>query len=66
MGDYHDGRGITLNSLKEQLYSLNMQMLLAIQNHNEEVQKKIEKQTAEVQGELDRMNLRGKNKNRNQ
>ena len=41
-------RGITLNSLKEELYSLNMRMLLAIQNHNEEMQKELKNEMAWV------------------
>ena len=61
MGDYHksktaaSSRGTTLNSLKDQLHSLNMRMLLAMQNHNEDAQEEIKKQTAEVQREIDRM-----------
>ena len=49
-------RGITLNSLKEELYSLNMRMLLAIQNHNEEMQKELKKEMARVQEEIAGMN----------
>ena len=63
MGDYHSmpssiHRGTTLNSLKDQLYSLNMRMLLAMQNHDEEAQEAIKKQMAAVQKEIDRMCLR--------
>ena len=50
-------RGITLNSLKEELYSLNMRMLLAIQNQNEEMQKELKKEMARVQEEIAGMNL---------
>lgn len=52
MGDNHSrplNRAGTLNSLKEQMYSLNMRMLLAMQNHDEEAQEKIRKQMAAVQ-----------------
>lgn len=48
-------RGITLNSLKEELYSLNMRMRLAMQNHNEEEQEALRKEIAEVQEEIDCM-----------
>ena len=63
MSDYRPkakpaSRGVTLNSLKTELYSLNMRMLLAMQNHDEEAQEDIEKQMAAVQGEIDRMCLR--------
>ncbi len=61
MGDYRKSStalpvpGTTLNNLKDQLYSLNMRMLLAIQNHDEETQKRIKKQMTEVQAEIDSM-----------
>lgn len=62
MGDHQTepgsvNRGTTLNSLKEQLYSLNMRMLLAMQNHDEDAQKDIKEQMAAVQEEIDRMCL---------
>ena len=71
MGDSHKSkaapanRGTTLNVLKDQLYSLNMRMLWAMQNHNEEAQEEIKKQMAAVQEEIDRMCLRGRYQNRN-
>ena len=61
MGDYHKSaatlahRGVTLNSLKDQLYSLNMRMLLAMQNHNETAQKELKKQIARIQEEINLM-----------
>lgn len=61
MGDYRksktalSSRGITLNDLKDELCSLNMRLLLAIQNHDQEVQEEIKKQIAGVQDEIDRM-----------
>lgn len=58
-------RGTTLNVLKDQLYSLNMRMLLAMQSHNEEAQEEIKKQMAGVQKEIDRMCLGGRSLNRN-
>ena len=58
-------RGTTLNVLKDQLYSLNMRMLLAMQSHNEEAQEEIKKQMAGVQQEIDRMCLGGRSLNRN-
>ncbi|MCI9213874.1 MAG: hypothetical protein HFF75_01235 [Oscillospiraceae bacterium] len=51
-------RGVTLHYLKDQLYSLNMRLLLAIQHHNEEIQEDIKKQMAEIQAEIDQMCLR--------
>ena len=64
MGDYYSepgsvNRGTTLNSLKNQLYSLNMRMLLAMQNHDEDAQKDITEQMAVVQAEIDQMCLGG-------
>lgn len=59
MGSYqtskaaHSARGITLNDLKEQLCSLNMRMLLAMQNHDEDAQKEVEKQMEAVRAEMD-------------
>ena len=50
-------RGVTLNSLKDQLYFLNMRMLLAMQNHDEDAQKDITEQIAAVQAEIDQMCL---------
>lgn len=58
MGDDHSrphNRAGTLNALKEQLYSLNMRMLLAMQNHDEDAQEDIQKQMAAVQMEIDQM-----------
>lgn len=62
MGDYHSetrpaNRGVTLNSLKEQLYSLNMRLLLALRNHDEETQADISRQIAQVQAEIERVGL---------
>lgn len=62
MNDYRSkatpaSRGVTLNSLKDQLYSLNMRLLLAMQHHNEEVQNDIRKQMEAVQAEIDQMCL---------
>lgn len=53
--DIPKDRRTTLNNLREQLHSLNMRMLLAVQNHNEEAQEEIKRQMAEVQKEIDRM-----------
>lgn len=71
MGDRHRpkaefaSRGTTLNVLKDQLHSLNMRMLLAMQSHNEETQEEIRTQMAEVQKEIDHMSLGGGYLNRN-
>lgn len=64
MGDYRSKRqpstrAGTLNALKEQLYSLNMRMLLAMQNHDEDAQENIRRQMAAVQMEIDQMCLGG-------
>lgn len=64
MDDYHSrprtsNRRGTLNSLKEQMYSLNMRMLLAMQNHDEEAQEEIRKQMTAIQKEIDQMCLGG-------
>lgn len=52
------GRGITLNTLWDQQYSLNRQMLLALQLGDEKAQERIQAQLAEVQTEIDRITLR--------
>lgn len=52
-------RSGTLNDLKEQQHSLNMRMLLAMQNHDMETQEKIRKQIAVLQEEIDQMCLGG-------
>lgn len=62
MSDYFSNtlsasRGVTLNTLKEELCALNMRMLLAMQYHNEEAQEDIKEQTAAVQAEIDRMRV---------
>lgn len=49
------GRGVTLNKLKDERHSLNMRLLLAMQNHDEKAQKDLREQLAEVQKEMDRM-----------
>lgn len=65
MSGYHSGglpagRGVTLHDLREQLYSLNMRMLLAMQNHDERAQAEIRDQTAAIQEEIDRLCLGGR------
>ena len=52
------GRGMTLNILRDQQYSLNRQMLLALQLNDTKTQKRIQAQLAEVQIEIDRITLR--------
>lgn len=64
MSDYQSktvpvSRGVTLNTLKDELYSLNMRLLLAMQHHNEEAQKDIQAQMMVVQSEIDHMCLGG-------
>lgn len=48
-------RGITLNSLKEELYSLNMRLRLAMQNHDEVEQQALRGQMDDLQKEIDYM-----------
>lgn len=50
-------RGVTLNTLKDQLYSLNMRMLLAMQNHDEEMQEEIKTQMSKVQDEINYISI---------
>ena len=50
-------RGVTLNTLKDELYSLNMRLLLAMQHHNKEAQEDIRAQMVAVQAEIDQMCL---------
>ncbi len=52
------GRGITLNTLRDQQFSLNRQMLLALQLGDEKAQERIQAQLAEIQTEIDRITLR--------
>lgn len=52
------GRGITLNSLREQQYALNRQLLLAIQLHDAQTQEQLQKQLAEIQKQIDCIGLR--------
>ena len=52
-------RGVTLNNLKDEMYSLNMRMRLARQHHNEEAQDDIKEQMAAVRAEIERMCLGG-------
>lgn len=48
-------RGVTLNTLKERLHTLNMRMLLAMQNHDGETQEELRKHIAALQEEISRM-----------
>lgn len=54
------GKRITLNSLKEQSYMLNMQMLLAIQSHDEKTQKQLRKKMDGLQAQMEELGLGGK------
>lgn len=53
-------RGTTLNTLKNELYSLNRRMLLAMQNHDEAEQARITREIAEVQQKISSLSLRDK------
>lgn len=48
---------ITLNDLKDQLYSLNRQLLLAMQCHNQEAQDAVQNKIEEVRDRIDRISL---------
>lgn len=48
-------RGITLNSLKDELYSLNMRMLLAMQAHDGEELERLKKESEEVREKIGRL-----------
>ena len=50
--DKFQGRGITLNVLKDELHSLNRRMLLALQNHDEAEQARITREIAAVQEKI--------------
>lgn len=52
-----DGARITLSDLKEQLYTLNMQMLLAIQCRDEKTQEEIRKKMEELQKQMERLSM---------
>ena len=52
-------RAVTLKDLKEQLYSLNMRLLLAMQNHDGEAQADIQKQIEKTREEMERMGAGG-------
>ena len=51
-------RGATLNALREELYSLNRRMLLAIQNRDEGEQARIAGEIAEIQENIRRLGSR--------
>lgn len=52
-----EGIRITLSDLKEQLYTLNMQMLLAIQCRDEKTQEDIRKKMEELQKQMARLSM---------
>ena len=56
--DGSQGRGITLNILKDELYSLNRRMLLALQNHDEAEQARITVEIAAVQEKISDLSFR--------
>ena len=66
MNYYHNAksneRGVTMQNLKEKLYSLNMRMLLAIQYHDDAKQTELEKQIHTLQEDIERLNTNSKNK----
>lgn len=52
-------RGTTLNRLKEELYSLNRRMLLALQNRDEAEQEAIRREIEAVREEIDLLGFGG-------
>ncbi len=66
MDQYHNpnatfaGKRITLSRLKEQLYALNMQMLLAIESHDAKTQNEIKEKMDELQVQMDYLSPGGK------
>lgn len=52
-----EGIRITLSDLKEQLCTLNMQMLLAIQCRDEKTQEEIRKKMEELQKQMARLSM---------
>lgn len=57
--DLYGGRGVTLVELRNQQYSLNRQILLALQTHNDAERAKLEAQLAELQKQIDQFCLPG-------
>ncbi len=53
-------RGITLNMLIDAQHALNMRLLLALQNHDVECQRKLTEELREVQNQIDRMRSGGR------
>jgi hypothetical protein len=45
--------GVTLEDLKQRRYSLNMRLLLSMQNHDEKMQGDLERQLNELQSQID-------------
>lgn len=56
--DKFQGRGITLNALKDELHSLNRRMLLAIQTHDEAEQAQITREITAVQKKISGISFR--------
>lgn len=52
--------GVTLNDLRDRQYSLNMQLLLAIQVHDITAQKRLKGQLAELQERIDQITMPGR------
>ena len=56
--DKFQGRGVTLNVLKDELHSLNRRMLLAMQTHDEAEQARITREIAAVQEKISALSFR--------
>lgn len=57
MSEQTGGRGVTLVELRDRQYSLNMQILLALQTHNDTARTELETQLAETQKQIDQFGL---------
>lgn len=53
--DLSEDRGVTLNRLLEEQYSLNMRLLLAIQLRDQEAQEQLRAELEELAGRIERL-----------
>jgi hypothetical protein len=52
---FHTGDRVTLETLKEELYSLNMRLRLAMQIHDDTTQRALEQQIGELDRQINAM-----------
>jgi len=53
--DLSESRGVTLNSLQDERRSLNMRLLLAVQNHDTAAQEALQRELEENAGRINRL-----------